>query len=60
VDINQKDRIPMIQVTDQMKFNKEGPSEDVSIPLRRGKKIIRRGRGKDLGGRRDGKGKGGT
>jgi hypothetical protein len=31
----------MIELTDRMKFNKkEGPSEDASIPFRRGKKII--------------------
>ena len=34
-------RIPMIQLTEQMKLNKkEGPSVDTSIPLRRGNKII--------------------
>ena len=34
-----KYRIPMIQLTDCKKFNKkEGPSEDVSIPFRRGNK----------------------
>jgi hypothetical protein len=32
----------MIQFTDSKKFNKkEGPSEDASISLRRGNKIIR-------------------
>jgi hypothetical protein len=34
-----KYRIPMIQLTDCTKFNKkEGLSEDVSIPFRRGNK----------------------
>lgn len=40
-----KYRIPMIQHTDHMKFNKkEGTSVDASIPLRRGNKIITGGR----------------
>jgi hypothetical protein len=34
----------MIQPTDLKKFNKmESPSEDASIPLRRGNKVIRGG-----------------
>jgi hypothetical protein len=38
----------MIQLTDYMKLNnKEGPSSDTSIPLRKGKKIITRGRGRE-------------
>jgi len=37
----------MIKPTDLKKFiRKEGPSEDTSIPLRRGNKIIIGGRGK--------------
>lgn len=36
-----KHRIPMIQLKDSMKFNKkEDPSENASIPLRKGNKII--------------------
>lgn len=42
-----KYRIPMIQLKDHMKFNKKkGPSEDTSIPLRKGNKLITGGRGK--------------
>jgi hypothetical protein len=38
----------MIHSTDPKKLNrKEGPSEDVSIPLRRGKKIIMGHRGRE-------------
>jgi hypothetical protein len=38
----------MIQFTDHMKLNKkEGPSIDTSIPLRKGDKIITRGRGRE-------------
>ena len=40
--------MPMIQSTDHKELNKKkSPSEDASIPLRRGKKIIMGGRGKD-------------
>jgi hypothetical protein len=48
----QKIRIPMMYPTEPKKLNKkQGPSEDVSIPLRRGNKIIMGGRGRrDLGG----------
>ena len=50
-------RISMMQLIDHMKLNKkEGQSVDASIPLRREKKIIRGGRGRDLGGRGEGKG----
>ena len=36
-----KYRIPMIQPRNHKKFNKkEGPSEDASVPLRMGNKII--------------------
>ena len=42
-----KCKIPRIQPTYCKKFNnKEGPSEDASIPLRRGNKIITGGRGR--------------
>jgi hypothetical protein len=53
VDINQKFRIFMIQLTDYMKPNKKvSPSVDASIPHRRGNNIIMGGRvGRDLGGR---------
>ena len=38
----------MIQPIDLKKFNKKaGPSKDASIPLRRGNKIIRGGRGRE-------------
>ena len=38
----------MLQSTDPKKLNKkEGPSEDASIPLRRGNKIIMGGRGRE-------------
>ena len=41
----------MIQLTDHMKFNKQkGLSEDASIPLRRGNKIIRGGRRREGSG----------
>jgi hypothetical protein len=56
VDISQKYRIPRIQPRDLRKFNKQkGPSEDASIPLRRGNKIImggskREGPGREKGG----------
>jgi hypothetical protein len=41
-------RILIIQLKDSKKFNKkEGPSEDASIPLRRGNKIIMGGKGRD-------------
>ena len=40
----------MIQFTDHMKFNKKkGLSEDASIPLRRGNKIIMGDRGREGG-----------
>jgi hypothetical protein len=46
MDISQKYRIPMIQLTDHMKFNKkEGQSVDASIPIRRGNKITMGGTG---------------
>jgi hypothetical protein len=70
VDISQKkkkqktkNRIPRIQPTDRKKFNKkEGPSEDASIPLTRGNKIITQGtKGEGhLGRRWVGEGKRGT
>jgi hypothetical protein len=44
--LTQKYRIPLIQLTDYMKLKKEGPTEDVPFPLRRGNKIITGGRGK--------------
>jgi hypothetical protein len=48
VDISQKYRIPKIQSTEFKKVNKlKGPSEDVSIPLGRGKKTIT-GTGRDM------------
>jgi hypothetical protein len=55
-------RIPRIQSTQLKKANKQkNPSEDVSIPLwREKKKTITGGRGRDLSGRREGEGKGGT
>ena len=41
-------RIPMIQLTKHMKFNKkEGQSTEASNPLRRGNKIIIGGRGRE-------------
>ena len=41
-------RIPMVQLTEFMKLNKEeGPRVDSSIPLRRGNKIIIGGRGRE-------------
>jgi hypothetical protein len=41
-------RTPRIKHIDYKKFNKkEGPSNDASIPLRRGKKIITGGRGRE-------------
>ena len=43
-----KYRIPRRQPTERKKFNKqEGPTEDASIPLRRGNKIVTGGRGKE-------------
>jgi hypothetical protein len=49
----------MIQPTDHKKFNKkEGPSEDVSVPLRTRNDIIMEGRGRDLCERGEGDGKG--
>jgi hypothetical protein len=43
--------IPMIQLIDCVKLNKkEGPSEDASIPLRREKKRIMGGKGKEGSG----------
>jgi hypothetical protein len=46
--LGKKYRIPMIQLTDIMKFNKkEGPSEDVSMAFKREKKIIMGGRGRE-------------
>jgi hypothetical protein len=52
-------KIPKIQPTDSQKYNKQKyPSKEVSIPLRRGKEIIKGGReGRDLGRRREGEGK---
>ena len=44
----QKYRTPRIKHIDYKKFNKkEGPSNDVSIPLRQGKKIITGGKGRE-------------
>jgi hypothetical protein len=37
----------MIHLTDPKKLKKKGPSEDASIPLRRGDKITTRGRGRE-------------
>jgi hypothetical protein len=43
-----KYRLPRIYPTDPKKLNKkEGPREDASISLRRGKKIITGGRGRE-------------
>jgi hypothetical protein len=43
-----KNIIPMIHLTEHMKFNKKkGPSEDASIWLRMGKKIVMEGRGRE-------------
>lgn len=50
VDISPKDRIPRIQPTDSKVYSQEGTSEDASIPLRKGKKIMTRGRGKKRSG----------
>jgi hypothetical protein len=47
VDKSQKYRIPIIYPTDHKLNKKEGPSKDVSIPLRRGKKIIMGSRGRE-------------
>ena len=49
----------MIQLIDHMKFNKKGvPNDNASIPLRREKKIITGGRGKEgPGSEREGEGK---
>ena len=53
-----KYRIPMIHPTDHKKFNKkEGPNEDTSVPLRRGNKIIIRGRGREGPGWKRGRGR---
>jgi hypothetical protein len=44
-------RTPRIKHIDYKKFNKkEGPSNDASIPLRRVKKIITGGRGREGSG----------
>jgi hypothetical protein len=52
-------RIPTIKLTDHMKLNKkEGQSVESLIPVRRENKIITGGRGRDLGGKVEGKGKG--
>jgi hypothetical protein len=49
----------MIQLTDHMKLKKkEGPSVDASILPRRKNKIITGGRGRDLGRRGWGRGRG--
>ena len=46
--INQNKTIPMTQYTDHLNFDKkEGPSEDDSILLRKGNKIINEGRGRE-------------
>jgi hypothetical protein len=51
VDIRKKDRIPRIKPTDHKKLNnQEGPSEEASIPFRRGSKIITGCRGRDKPG----------
>jgi hypothetical protein len=48
VDFSQKYRIPMIHSTEPKKVNKkEDPSEDASIPLKMGNKIITGGRGRE-------------
>ena len=48
-------RTPRIKHIDYKKFNKkEGPSNDASIPLRRGNKIIMGGRGRERPGRERG------
>jgi hypothetical protein len=55
MDISPNYRLPQYP----KKLNrKEGPSENASIPLRKGNKIIMEGRGSDLGGREGGEGKG--
>ena len=38
--------VPMIHPTDLKKLNKEGPSKDASILLRRGNNIVMKGRGR--------------
>ena len=43
--------MPRIESTDYKCNKQKGPSEDASIPLRRGKKIIMGGRRRDLGER---------
>ena len=54
-------RISMLQLTDSIKINKkEGPSEDASIPRRKGNKLIMEVRGKDQGRRGKEKGKVGS
>jgi hypothetical protein len=46
--LDKKYRKPRIQPTDCKKFNKQkGPGKDASIPLRKGKKIIIGGRGRE-------------
>jgi hypothetical protein len=58
----------MTQLTDHVKFNKkESPSVATSIPLRKGNKIITRGRGREgpgwereTGGEKRGKGRWGA
>jgi hypothetical protein len=62
VDISQKVQRPRIQFTEDMKFSKkEGQSEDVSIPHRRGNKTIMGCRGREEPGVRvEGEGKKGT
>jgi hypothetical protein len=48
MDISQKYRILRIPPTDRKKYNKQkGPSKDVSFLLRRRKKIIIGGRGRE-------------
>jgi hypothetical protein len=48
VDISRKYRNPRIQPIDHKKCKKQkGLNEDASIPLRRGKKIITGGRGRE-------------
>jgi hypothetical protein len=51
----------MIKPTGHKKFNKkEGSSEDASIPLKRGNKIITGSKGRGVwGGQESGRGKGG-
>jgi hypothetical protein len=59
LDCNTKDSVS--KVTDHMWFNKkEGQSVNASNQLRRGKKVIMGDRGRDLGGRVEGRGKKGV